>query len=444
MQINPNHDLRNRGRKEWRVSPLDATRLGGRWLTLNTVVRVNQIEVTRERSVGSDETAEHTLDTVTAFREAVHAGWPAAKITWAFSWLALHAEEQNYRDIRAYAKACHERFGDDVTFIPGAYFANAYNSRKQVNRDLHDGLARASEFMGDGFRPTSVVAGFLSAENQRYLAEEEGIHVCQGNIWSQYSIDCQDGDGSPCYPYYPSGEHFCKPAQGAADLIDCVNLDGWTVDFLAARRPGFKDGFNSRMGVGPIETIGAFGPDAGVEQMLATTAVHFDDGFTRNGFGWVTCCWEICLVDQIGHLEALTRWLSEIRERWPDAKCVTQGEFGLLWREQFTDNAALDYRFVQRGTGIGGSDRDKEIRWFMNRDFRLALMRPVQADGEELVIDFTRYDTPAAEPADLTRRWSLLGKINQKQVRPQDRPVSLHELTERDKALIFRRLPELR
>jgi len=31
----------------------------------------------------------------------------------------------------------------------------------------------------------------------------------------------------------------------------------------------------------------------------------------------------------------------------------------------------VDYRFVQRGTGIGGSDADKEIRWFMNRDFRL-------------------------------------------------------------------------
>jgi len=30
--------------------------------------------------------------------------------------------------------------------------------------------------------------------NLRYLAEEEGIHVCQGTIWSQYGID--NGDGS--------------------------------------------------------------------------------------------------------------------------------------------------------------------------------------------------------------------------------------------------------
>ena len=110
-----------------------------------------------------------------------------------------------------------------------------YNTREQVNRDLHDGFKRVTEFVGDGYRPKSVIAGFLSAENLRYLAEEEGIHVCQGNIWSQYAVDNGDGEGSISYPYYPSLEHFCKPAQGQKDLIDCVNLDGWTIDFLCAR-----------------------------------------------------------------------------------------------------------------------------------------------------------------------------------------------------------------
>lgn len=415
---------------------------GQRWLTLNTVVRVNQIEVTRDSNAGEDEEHQHTLAAVTAFRDAIHAGWPEASITWAFSWRALHSEASNYKAIRDYVKVCHARYGDDVTFIPGAYFANAYNSREQVNLDLRDGLARVSEFMGGGFRPASVVAGFLAADNLRYLAEQEGIHVCQGNIWSQYAIDNQDGEGAISYPYYPSREHFCKPAQGQADFIDCVNLDGWTMDFLAARREGFADGFNSRMGVGPIETIRAYGPQTGLEQMLATTAVHFDDGFARNGFAWVTNCWEICLVDQIGHLEVLTRWLSEIRRRWPDARCVTQGEFGLRWREEFRDNTALDYRFFQGGTGIGGSDRDKEIRWFMNRDFRLALLRDVETN-QECVVDFTRYDLPAVEPQELTRRWSLLGQINQKQTRPQDQPMALSDLPSQDRDLIFRLYPDL-
>ena len=64
--------------------------------------------------------------------------------------------------------------------------------------------------VGGGYRPKSVLAGFLDAESLKYLAEKEDIHVCQGTIWSQYSIDNGDGDGSVCYPYYPSTEHFCK------------------------------------------------------------------------------------------------------------------------------------------------------------------------------------------------------------------------------------------
>jgi hypothetical protein len=312
-----------------------------------------------------------------------------------------------------------------------------------VNKDLHEALARVSEFMGEGFRPQSVVAGFLSAANLQYLAEVEHIHVCQGNIWSQYAIDNQDGDGSLCYPYYPSKEHFCKPARSENDLIDCVNLDGWTCDFLAARREGFRDGFNSRMGVGPIETIGNLGPEAGLRQMNATTAAHFDQGFTLNGFAWVTNCWEQCLVSQIGHLESLTAWLTTIRTRWPDARCITQGDFGLLWRATFRNNDSIDYRFVQQGTGIGGSDKDKEIGWYMNRDFRLALLKDM-ASGTEQVIDLTWYDIPAREPRDMTRRWSLMGELNQKQTRPQDAPRPFRDLSAVDRRRVVARYPEFK
>ena len=31
--------------------------------------------------------------------------------------------------------------------------------------------------------------------------------------------------------------------------------------------------------------------------MLATTAAHFDTGFALNNFAWVTCIWELCLVE---------------------------------------------------------------------------------------------------------------------------------------------------
>jgi hypothetical protein len=410
---------------------------GKRFLTLNTVIRVNQIEAARDMNVGWDEHDLHTPEAVETFRNAVEAGFPGASITWAFSWLALHDTTANYRKIREMVVGYHKQFGDDITFIPGGYFANAYGTREQVNRDLHEALSRVGEIVGDGFRPKSVVAGFLSAENLRYLAEEEDIHVCQGTIWSQFSIDNQDGDGSVCYPYYPSTEHFCKPAQGKSDFIDCVNLDGWTVDFLAGRRNGYADGFNSRMGVGPIETYKNLGETDGLREAMHTAAIHFDRGFELNGFAWVTDCWELCLhagPDNIDPVN-LTRWLTAVRKRWPDVKMITQGEFGLLWRKKYSDNS-FDYRFEEIGSGIGGSDSDKEIRWFFNKSFRLATLRDLSAGAPELVIDFTRYDLPAAEPQNMTRSWSLLGDINQKQSRSQDCPLPFERLSAEAKKMI--------
>ena len=48
--------------------------------------------------------------------------------------------------------------------------------------------------MGGVFRPKSLIAGFLAATNQKYLSEQEGIHVCKENIWSQFGIDNVDTD----------------------------------------------------------------------------------------------------------------------------------------------------------------------------------------------------------------------------------------------------------
>jgi hypothetical protein len=413
--------------------------MGNRFLTLNTVIRVNQIEASRYKNLGQDESKLHTPERVIKFRQAVAAAFPHARITWAFSWLALHDTTYNYRQIRKIVIGYHRKYGDDMTFIPGGYFANAYNSTAQVNKDIHDALALISKMVGNNYRPLSIVAGFLSSKNQAYLARKEGIHVCQGNIWSQYSIDNQDGDGSVSYPYYPSTEHFCKPAQGKSDFIDCVNLDGWTVDFLAARRAGFADGFNSRMGVGPIETLGKYGEERGLQEMMHTTAIHFDDGFKQNGFAWVTNCWELSLPYDVSDL---TRWLKEIKKRWPGVKLITQGEFGLIWRKHYKTNS-FNYRFQEEGSGIGGSDKDKKIRWFMNKTFRLALLSNVN-DNNEKVIDFTRYDLPAREPmSGSTRRWSLMGEINQKGLRPQDRSVPIDSLSAEDKTIIRKYYPSL-
>lgn len=438
----------------------DLKLMGNRFFTLATVIRVRQIEASRDSAFGPDESSVHGPGEARLFRETVEKAWPGAKITWAFSWLALKDNRPNYQELKKLVVSYHKKFGDEITFIPGAYFANMYNSREQVNCDLHEGLKMVSEMVGNGYRPLSVIAGFLSADNMKYLSEREGIHVCQGNIWSQYSVDNGDGEGSISYPYYPSSEHFCKPAQDEKDFIDCVNLDGWTVDFVNAIYPGAKmingQKCGSRQGVGPIETVIRLGTEQGTKEMLSCTSAHFDTGFKFNGFGWVTCIWELSLVEArkiYGYngrngMEGLKLWLSEMHRRWPDAKCITHGEFGMIWRNHFKNNDRINYRFAQRGSGVCGSDSNLEVKWFMNKEFRLALMKNLKDGSPKKVIDFTRYDLQAKEPDDPKpgqhiRNWSLMNRLNQKGVRAQDKPIEIGELTSKEQAMIKGRYPEL-
>ncbi|MFP5226271.1 MAG: DUF3863 domain-containing protein [Acidobacteriota bacterium] len=414
--------------------------LRGRFITHISIVRVNQIEVTPTHSIGQDEAPANSPDHIRARREAFARGCPDGRMTWAISWLALNDDRQEYRQARRLLASYHDRYGDEITYIPGGYFAPMYNTRDSIRRNIHQALQRVSVMVGNGYRPQSLIAGFMDAENQRFLATEEGIHVCQGQIWSQHAIDNGDGDGGICYPYYPSREHYLKPAQGPADFIDCVCLDGWTCDFLAARRNGFAGGFNSRMGVGPIETVQDLGLDAGRREMIDTTAMHFDSGHALNGFGWVTAIWEV----SIGHDPDLTWWLQAVRDRWPDTRVLTEGDFGMQWRSHFPNNRTIDYRFDTRGTGAPGSEKDLEIRWYMNQEFRLALLHNWIVNDPWKAIDFTRYDLPAHEPQKLQREWSLMNVLNQKGTRPQDTPVRLGQLPPDDQRRIFARYPELK
>ena len=369
-------------------------------------------------------------------------------MTWAVSWLALIDQRDQYIQVRALLAKFHHDFNDEITVLPGGYFSPMYNTRQEVNDALHEGLAIVENIVGNGYRPKSVIAGFMSAANMDFLAQHEGIHVCQGNIWSQHNIDYGDGDGSVSYPYYPSKEHFLKPAQGKADFIDCVNRDGWTVDFVAARTDGFSHG-DSRMGLGPIESIQNHGLEVGLQEQLHTSSIHYDDGFSRNGFGWLTAIWEVALGSLPNLLPALVTYGAKVRDRWPNVQAVTVGEFGEAWRAHYPDNSKWDYQFDEVGSGIEGSDINVEIYWFMNSDFRLALTRDTKPGSPWEVIDFTRYDLPAQEPQDAgpnksVREWSLMNKINQKQTRgAMDAPRPLQQLSQADLKLIHKHYPEL-
>jgi len=428
---------------------------GNRFVTLCIMIRTTPWEVSRDvKLFNRDEAHWHTLEGVRALREAFAKHNPEGRLTWGFTLNALEDPRENFRQIREYAVECQKKYGDEFSYFPG-YFPAMYLPRERVNREMSEAIQTISKIVGNGYRPQSIIGGFLSADNLRYLAEKEKIHVAHAVIWSQHNIDGGGADGSSSYPFYPSTEHFCKPAQGKKDFIDCVNLDGWSMDFICARRSGQNghgiQGFNSRRGVGPIETYMGYGLDLGHRTVMHTQSIHFDKGVELNGFGWVPNIWEAQLVPEVGGTfvcDAMEMWVKGTKERWPDTRFVTFGEFGTIWREHNKSNDDWNYRFEERGSGLGDSYNNLEIKWFMNKEFRLALLRDWHMKSPVKVIDFTRYDLKAQEPADPSpdkpvKDWSLINVMNQKGLRPQDEPKLLQEMSKDDQALIRKYYPEL-
>jgi hypothetical protein len=111
--------------------------LRGRFLTHVSVVRVNQIEATPTRSIGEDEAPDNSPAHIRSRREAFARGCPEGKMTWAVSWLALNDNRQEYKDARRLLASYHDRYGDEITFIPGGYFAPMYNTRTAKRSTRH-------------------------------------------------------------------------------------------------------------------------------------------------------------------------------------------------------------------------------------------------------------------------------------------------------------------
>jgi len=101
----------------------------GRYLTHVSVVRVNQTEVTPDRSIGEDEASSNSPERIRSRREAFAKGCPGGKMTWAISWLALNDSRQEYKEARRLLASYHDRYDDEITFIPGGYFAPMFDTR---------------------------------------------------------------------------------------------------------------------------------------------------------------------------------------------------------------------------------------------------------------------------------------------------------------------------
>ncbi len=419
--------------------PKILTTMRGRYLTINTIVRKYQVETTPGNYAKdyANETSLHDATTVREFAETIRKNIPGARVTWAFSWLALTDNSSRYSEIREVIREYHRRYGDEVTYCPGGYFAARWSTREAINPELANAFESIENWIG-GYRPTSLVTGFLPADCIRFARQQLGVTAIQGQIWSQYNVDAGDSEGSIAYPYYPSREHFLKPAQGDDDFIDCINLDGWTVDFVAGRfRGGLqKNGgrINSRLGLGPIETLHTYGRDIGLQELQATSMAHLsEENLARNPFAWITTNYEISEVvrgrTRKAGLKAFGEWLAWLHKTWPDLQCPTLAEFGARVRANYPNNDGLKYILRQAGSGVGGSFAGQEVTWFMNKSFRLAVLRE---NGEVFVIDYTDYRRHYAEPQGVgERNWSLWGELNQKQLRPQDQPIPIIEFTRR-------------
>ena len=440
--------------------------LKGRYINFLTAVRVHAWENTRARTHGTwMERNKHTPAIALKMRKALDEGFPGARITWGWSWAALNDMSPNYVELRKLMSQFHKQYGDEMTFWPGVYFADKFNTVEQAKKDLHEGLELITKMVGDGYRPKSVLAGHMSVESMKYLAQFEGIHAVQGQIWSQFDVDGQDGDGGIIYPYYPSRDHFLKPAQGprsGSDFVDMVNIDGWTVDFFAARKRGTGRDYNSRVGIGPIETYSYYGKELGLREILHVSDVHFNDKtVSENGYGFLTVNWELSLFEWLD-TQYLINWLKTIRTKYPDTQMLTMGEFGDLWRKHNPDNSRINLKFVQRGNDMPSQEEgqkiiakyrfhapifcpEMEIRWYFNKDFRLATIQNWKENGPRLVMDYTRYNQPYKEPSGnvIERHWDILDIINQKESRPQDKPKPFTELPAEEQAKILKWYPQV-
>jgi hypothetical protein len=149
--------------------------LEGRFLTHVSVVRVNQVEVTPTRNIGLDESPDNSPAKIRARRAAFARGCPDGRMTWAISWLALQDTRAEYKEARRLLASFHDRFGDEITFIPGGYFAPMYDTREHNRVTIDKSLGMIGAMVGGGYRPQCLVAGFMDAENQRLLASDQGM-----------------------------------------------------------------------------------------------------------------------------------------------------------------------------------------------------------------------------------------------------------------------------
>ena len=236
------------------------TPLRGRFVTHVSVVRVNQIEVTPTTNLGEDEAPLNSPDHIRSRRDAFAAGAPDGKMTWAISWLALIDQRQEYKDARRLLASYHDKYGDEITFIPGGYFAPMYRHAQAQSADDPQG---AGHDLGVGRqRISAAVSGRgLSGRRQPALSRHGRGHSC---------VPGPDLEPARHRQRRRRRRHLLSLLPQPRALPETGAREGRLHRLRLPRRLDLrfscrratrvsKHKFNSRLGVGPIETVGASG-----------------------------------------------------------------------------------------------------------------------------------------------------------------------------------------
>lgn len=141
----------------------------------------------------------------------------------------------------------------------------------------------------------------------------------------------------------------------------------------------------------------------------------------------------------------VTAFLSALKKKYPDLKIVPFGEVGESFRKEHPDNRQLHYEFVHQGIGFGGSLENVRLYWYLNKYF-LPLHSGGYSTGHEKSHRlYGLYQTGRPNPKiriialeKFREIGSLLGDINQKGLREQDKPIDFVRLSEAQKELIGR------
>jgi len=99
-------------------------------------------------------------------------------------------------------------------FIPGGYFAPMYDTREHIRGNNHKAPRLISGMVGGGYRPQCLVAGFLDAENQRFLAPMRAFMYARARSGASMPSITATAMAASAIPITPAAKHYLKPRAG--------------------------------------------------------------------------------------------------------------------------------------------------------------------------------------------------------------------------------------